>query len=139
MLTDLWEYIKALFRHWKGFVTGSALGLGLTVLTWRGIEFPDRSWGIVFLGGVVVAGFLAWREQYRRRPDPEISRHIGQLILRKVDDEKLGNGGKQRPEPDLPDSVEFETRYAVRFRVGAPNPRVPTASSYGKPIVSSEI
>lgn len=80
MWADLWEYIKALFRHWKGFVTGSAVGLGLTVLTWRGIEFPDRSWGIVFLGGVAVAGFLAWREQYRRHPDPEIAQHIGRLI-----------------------------------------------------------
>lgn len=86
---------------------GLGRGLRKAVLTWRGIEFPDRSWG----------RFL------RRSPDPEISRHIGQLILRKVDDEKLGNGGKQRPEPDLPDCVEFETRHAVRFRIGAPNPR----------------
>ncbi len=79
MLTDLWEYIRALFRHWKGFVMGSAVGCRNSGSDMEGIEFPDRSWGIVFLGGVVVAGFLAWREQYRRHPDPEISRHIGQL------------------------------------------------------------
>lgn len=115
MWADLWEYIKALFRHWKGFVTGSALALGLAVLAWRGIEFPDRSWGIVFLGGVAVAGFLAWREQYRRRPDPEIALHIGQLIqLKETATHSLLNATM----PHVASEEYWETPEFKRFMTG---------------------
>ena len=49
-------------------------------MAWQGEGLPDKSWGFIFLGAVVWAGFLAWREQYRRKPNLEVTGKIRRLI-----------------------------------------------------------
>src|SRR5437667_1214409 len=68
IISDIWQYVSALRRHWVGFVTGSAVTAVFEWLAFRGTPIPEIAWKAFLFGGIPVAGFLAWREQYRTRP-----------------------------------------------------------------------
>ncbi|MGH7546596.1 MAG: hypothetical protein ACREMM_00305 [Gemmatimonadales bacterium] len=67
MLRDLWEYLKAVARHWSALVTGAAITLALGILPEvSGIRVPPWAWQVALGIAVPWAGFLAWRDEYKK-------------------------------------------------------------------------
>ena len=62
--SDLWQWIKAIFRHSKSIAGGSGVGLILLVASiWAGGYWLPIL-GVVILSGSFVCGtFLAWRDE----------------------------------------------------------------------------
>ncbi len=58
--------------------------------------------------------FLAWREQHRRHPDPEIARHIARLIQLK---ESATHSILNAEIPDVPSEASWRTEFN-RFMTG---------------------
>ncbi|HYS20413.1 MAG TPA: hypothetical protein VEO73_04935 [Gemmatimonadales bacterium] len=63
--SEILHYLNALRRKWVGFVTGSTVTAFFEWLAFRGTPIPEVLWKAFLFGGIPVAGFLAWREQYR--------------------------------------------------------------------------
>ena len=64
-IRDLWEFIVALFVHWRMALTGGVLAL---LISWAGVHVRGLLgkwvyWSIVVFG-IVVASFGAWREEH---------------------------------------------------------------------------
>src|SRR5438034_11806072 len=67
MCRDVGLYAKALLKHWIGLVTGAAVSLALLVYgVFEKKELEPWQFLAIAGAGVVVAGFLAWREERRQ-------------------------------------------------------------------------
>lgn len=67
MWRDIGLYAKALVKHWTGLVTGAAVSLVLLVYSvFEKKELEPWQFLAIAGAGVVVAGFLAWREERRQ-------------------------------------------------------------------------
>src|SRR5579872_3300674 len=68
---EIAEFLLSVIQHWRGALTGSVvLGVGLTayqLVTAKPIQLQSYVWAI--LGGLPIAVFLAWVEQFRRAED----------------------------------------------------------------------
>src|SRR5712692_7308767 len=77
MWRDVWQYVRALWKHWASLLAGPTATVIL--LVWQVFEktniTPWVFW-LVALTGVPVAGFLAWRDEHRKVApkaiDPEV-------------------------------------------------------------------
>ena len=68
MWRDVRAYLAALIRRWAALMAGPVLTLALAIVpAWRHWNVPAWMWSTIFLAGVPVAGFLAWREERSRR------------------------------------------------------------------------
>jgi hypothetical protein len=67
LCSDLWQWVKAIFHHWKSVAGGSGAGVTLLIASiWAG-GYWLRILGLVTLfGSFVWATFLAWRDEYRK-------------------------------------------------------------------------
>ena len=74
-MQDLWDYLRAVCRHWLSVVAGAVLSAGMTV--WAGYGGPAlggrATTGIVAIG-VVVAMYRAWQDEHRLRVEAEAAR-----------------------------------------------------------------
>src|SRR6266508_1742969 len=84
----LGEYIIALGRHWRPIVSGAVLGLFSWAYGFKtGRNVPATIYLALLVGAAIVAGFLAWHDEYRRgaadrqpeRKDDELVILAGQL------------------------------------------------------------
>jgi hypothetical protein len=65
------EFTIAVFwRHWRAFVSGTlCFGVPLAIYErLSGTDVPIRYYGVVLFIGFVIACFLAWNEEYEKRP-----------------------------------------------------------------------
>jgi len=69
---DVGEYLLALRRHWGPIVSGAVLGIASYVY---GVEknraIPPNVYLLILVGAAIIAGFLAWRDEYKGRNDAE--------------------------------------------------------------------
>lgn len=66
---ELAEYVGALGKHWRPIVSGAVLSLaswGYGVANNKAVPTNLYLWLLV--GAAIVAGFLAWRDEYRKHP-----------------------------------------------------------------------
>jgi len=64
MWRDIGQYVRALAKHWTGFLTGAAASLLLLVYNvFEKKELEPWQFFIVAGVGIIVAGFQAWREE----------------------------------------------------------------------------
>jgi hypothetical protein len=93
LLTELWEFIKAVVTYWQALATGGLIAFGLFLIerlaSW---SMPKKAFMWVFVVAfLVVASFLAWRDQRREvatlraaqdaRTRPIIRAQIEQAVL----------------------------------------------------------
>src|SRR6266498_1548721 len=94
---ELAEYLIALFRHWGPLVSGAVIGLitwGYGVKTEKAV--PNSFYVWLLVSAAMVAGFLAWREEYSRKTDgpqlvarlgvASIGRWLGSLVIENSSD-----------------------------------------------------
>ena len=95
-MSEFWEFIKAVFSHWQAYVTGG--GITAILQVWErltGKSLSKRTYAIlVMVGFLLVAFFLAWRDQHQAlqsimKEKSEISRQLSEM--------------KQIPRPTLED------------------------------------
>jgi len=77
MWRDIWQYARALWKHWASLLAGPTVTVVL--LVWQVFEqanIPEWVFWVIAAPGVPVAGFLAWREEHAKvapKPlDPEM-------------------------------------------------------------------
>lgn len=67
MFRDIWEFARAVARHWAALVTGAVITIVLGVVPEvAGLAVPPTAWKIALVVALLFACFLAWREQYHR-------------------------------------------------------------------------
>src|SRR5262245_53687358 len=72
VMSDLFTYLRAVGRHWMVGVTGGAIAVGLMLTIFY--PLPKNIIGAALVGYVLVAGFYAWRDQYRATLDRPIEK-----------------------------------------------------------------
>lgn len=81
LVADLWDFARAVLRHWIAGVTGGIIAAALSL---AGIfhPLPKNIIAAVLIGYVLVAAFYAWREEHKKaKGKPR------QEILTKITDE----------------------------------------------------
>jgi hypothetical protein len=80
--SDLWQWFKAIFRHWKSIAGGSGAGVFLLIASiWAG-GYWLRVLGLVTLcGSFFCAIFLAWRDEHRKT----IGKNRGSILQKAVE------------------------------------------------------
>ena len=74
---DLWLYLKALWKHWGTLLAGPTVTLVLLVSeeVFK-IDIPRWVLGLAAVAGILVAGFLAWRDERRKVAPKEIDPEV---------------------------------------------------------------
>lgn len=74
LVADLWDFARAVFRHWIAGVTGGILAAALS-LTGIFHPLPKNIIVAALIGYVIVAAFYAWREEHKKAQDRADARH----------------------------------------------------------------
>jgi len=73
MWRDLWIYAKAVVWRWASVATGVVVSLGLLISQAFDVAIPRWVFGDAAIVGVLVAGFLAWRDERRKLAPREVA------------------------------------------------------------------
>lgn len=66
MSRDLWTYAKAVVWRWASVATGVVVSLGLLLSQAFDVAIPRWVFADAAIVGILVAGFLAWRDERRK-------------------------------------------------------------------------
>ena len=66
-MSDLLMFLRAVLGHWVALMSGGIITVTLAVWErYKGYDVPGKLYAAIILFFVFLAGFLAWRDQYKR-------------------------------------------------------------------------